>query len=665
MTQKKGFRGAQAVSPNATSFVSPEDGFHVKRLAPLEHIKNLYEGVAEEMKGSNQKIAHKKDLMEAVRNMNAEQSTRARREQSGKTIKTQNLLPVNFRGNQRVERSKSLGKLNNRDGNNNNSNSAQEILQQALNENVKKFNDFKLSLENKTKHLKCLTDELLEHKKENESLRQMEMHETVDTLRIEELKSELESSLEDLDSKQKRKEQLVHMKRRLRLNQIAFDAHIKGMEEALQASSREFDEVRVLTRQLEIGNSKAQDKLRATSERIHKEREVRNRQLETRRHEAANAKRMEKWRKQRERARAELEADLRNDLHPEEEQALVNSLNEVEGKKDELQVLEQRTTQRVTTYEEAFAAIREATGVRSLDEMVDKFLGQSANKAALLEEKREAEERQQQIKDDMENANKKFAELKAVGIGGCEMNREVYDRLDEELIEAKQKLKAELSISSRLDKTLINVRSGMQGLLQKLAPFTPLLGEDNEQEVETTGVDTVDMLLVVESKLMKLEALLTSGGNTRLKPLDDPGPRRGTLVRIDPLSNLDDNSLETNNLNNVRVPPKTPKHDSSVSVEDEDVKPLRAEEGAAATYVPAKKIRSKKKSKKPLHGKSTATVVDDEGTSSGEEDGQVPDAQTIKKAAVHRYKRALHKRKLFAESRRNGITRIQSSNSQP
>lgn len=650
------FRAAdRGGSDGTTGFVSHEDGFHVKRLAPLEHIKNLYEGVAEEMKGSNQKIAHKKDLMEAVRNMNAEQSTRSRREQSSQPHKNPNLLPVSFRkGSGRLERSKSLSKLNAVQGNNQ-SKSAHQILQQALNEHVKKFNELKLALENRTRHLKNLTDELLEHKKENESLRRMEKHETVDTLRIEELKREYESSLQELDVKQRRKEQLIHMKRRLRLNQVAFDAHIKGMEEALQASSREFDEVRLLTRQLEVGNSKAQEKLKATSERIHKEREIRNRQLEARRQEAANAKRMERWRKQRERARAELEADLRNDLHPEEEEALVNSLSEVQGKKEELKALEQRTTQRVTTYEEAFAAIREATGVRSLDEMVDKFLGQSANKAALLEEKREAEERQQQIKDDMENAKLKFAELKAVGIGGCEMNREVYDRLDEELIEAKQKLKLELSVSSRLDKTLINVRSGMQGLMQKLAPFANLLGEDNEQEVDKTGIDTVDMLLVVESKLMRLEALLTSGGNMRNKLSEELSSKNTTLVVSDISSPLEDTFLEATHANNVRVASKAPKKRTTIA--QEHVLDLNKVD----EFPPSpKRSKSKKKSKKPLYGKSSKTVTEDEAESSSEEDGQVLDAQGIKKAAMHRYKKGLHRKRLYADSRRNGIARIQA-----
>lgn len=101
------------------------------------------------------------------------------------------------------------------------------------------------------------------------------------------------------------------MQGRLRHNQLAFDAHIRSMEDALDASKREFDEVRSLMRQLEAGRSQAAAELQTCQTQLAVERRERDRQLAERRKEAATAQRMEEWRKQREAMRAELAAEVR------------------------------------------------------------------------------------------------------------------------------------------------------------------------------------------------------------------------------------------------------------------------------------------------------------------------------------------------------------------
>ena len=79
--------------------------------------------------------------------------------------------------------------------------------------------------------------------------------------------------------------------------------------------------------------------------------------------------------------------------------------------------------------------------------MVDKFLGQSANKEALLEEKAAAERALQDVVKAKQEAQAKFDEMKAqvaqAGIGGSELNREIYDKLDEEILGAKSRVENE------------------------------------------------------------------------------------------------------------------------------------------------------------------------------------------------------------------------------
>lgn len=77
----------------------------------------------------------------------------------------------------------------------------------------------------------------------------------------------------------------------------------------------------------------------------------------------------------------------------------------------------------------------------NLEEMVEKFLGQGTNRAALEEEKAEAEARLARVKEAKAAAERRFAELKASGVGDAELSRETYEKMDQEIAEVKAQLK--------------------------------------------------------------------------------------------------------------------------------------------------------------------------------------------------------------------------------
>jgi len=538
---RTGERQTSSGSGPRSSGQRPSTG--LRKLAPLDHIKNLYDGAAERLKGDGRKLFQKKDLVDAVREMNSNTGLNkilhsqsetalalvARPNSnndadsgasdgggggaSGKTGKhvgsrgKGGLDAAHGRSQSADNKKKKRAKLPVMNGINDTRvhfKSPEEILQDSLNLNSKKFNELKIAVKEREEHLNAMNDELAGLQAENDSLRRMELHQTSDTHRIDELKDRIAEAAAELEARQQRKATLLHMKKRLDVNQVAFDAHIKGMEEALVASSREFEEVKALMRQLETGNSTAQEALRTALDKATKERELRNKQLAQRRLEAANAKRMEEWREKREKARLKLDAELRGDLTEEGEQKLIDAVKKSAEQDEELDRIHQRTTQAVNTYEEAFAAIREATGVRTLDEMVEKFLGQSANKQALLEEKIEAEQRQRRIKEELATVQTEFAEFKAAGIGGSELNREMYDKLDNEILEARHDLKIKQAVNARLESILIQVRAGMQGLLSRVAPFKSMLSFDDDGPSNKSGIEVLDLTLTCEARLMKL-----------------------------------------------------------------------------------------------------------------------------------------------------------------
>merc|ERR1719446_2052220 len=119
--------------------------------------------------------------------------------------------------------------------------------------------------------------------------------------------------------------------------------------------------------------------------------------------------------------RKEFASELKGDMSEEEERALQGRLQEREqlGEANEAKLRE------FNALEEQFTAIRQATGVNSLEEMVEKFIGQEGNRETLLNEQIEVESKLVEAKAKKEEAEKQFSELKASGIGGTELNREI------------------------------------------------------------------------------------------------------------------------------------------------------------------------------------------------------------------------------------------------
>ena len=106
----------------------------------------------------------------------------------------------------------------------------------------------------------------------------------------------------------------------------------------------------------------------------------------------------------------------------EEEKALQIKLEEREGLAEELRAANEAKLADFNSLEEQFTSIRQATGVNDLEEMVDNFIGQEGNRHALLKEQLEVEAKLAAAKEAKDEAESKFTELKASGIGSNEVH---------------------------------------------------------------------------------------------------------------------------------------------------------------------------------------------------------------------------------------------------
>lgn len=229
---------------------------------------------------------------------------------------------------------------------------------------------------------------------------------------------------------------------------------------------------------------------------------------------------MEAWRLQRVQERAEIAAELRGDLSAEEETRLLRSIESRERVNEALHLANLTKSQKAADYEEVLDQLKLAAGATSLEEAMEKLFAQGTTTTSLEKEKAQAEARLIAVRQEKEQALQALNELKASGIGGIELNREVYNTLENEIQQSKVTLKVNKAGYERLDGVITGVRQGSFGLAQRLQAFddvldvTSLENGSNLLTSSTSGIpgsargEHADCLAIAELKLTKMLELV-------------------------------------------------------------------------------------------------------------------------------------------------------------
>jgi hypothetical protein len=188
--------------------------------------------------GKSKRIFQKKDLIEAVRRVNAPIVLPAR--------DTPPLSKLHF------ERETSFDPQTNHSSNNKDISQ----LEDGVHVNARKYNERKRVAAAKEKELHMIVDQYKMMEIETYELSKMQNLESSGAKEIQRLNAEIEECMLSMEEKMHTRRQLEHMVRRLQSNQVKFDSHIAAMSVAVEASAKEAEEVKILTRQLEAGKSR-------------------------------------------------------------------------------------------------------------------------------------------------------------------------------------------------------------------------------------------------------------------------------------------------------------------------------------------------------------------------------------------------------------------------
>jgi len=201
----------------------------------------------------------------------------------------------------------------------------------------------------------------------------------------------------------------------------------------------------------------------------------------------------------REKMRQEIVLEAQGDLSSQDEQNLKKAVVTNTMYSQLNQAKKEDEQEKITTYEEAFRKIRDATGVSDVSEVISKFLTQEETQKRLMEMTKESQLRIDSLQEEKALAKHRVEEIKFSG-NVASGTRRLVDDFETLLSEANSKCERNKAKYERIAKVLVNVKAGVQHLYDKLEGVNV-----GQPPITTMNDDTVvDVLTQCEEKLMKV-----------------------------------------------------------------------------------------------------------------------------------------------------------------
>lgn len=611
-----------------------------KKLAPID---DMNQTSPTQMVSGQKTIQRKKDLIEAVRRLNPAGT---------------NAAPTIFWD---VEGSLKTGVIDD-------SGVEQQlnIVESGVNYSARRYNDLRVMNDKLTKELKQKLDMLEEQKMNWESLDAMKNATTDEGMRIEALQKELVSVEDEIAAKSHYTRQLEHVLLRLKQNQLKFEAHMVGMEEAMHAVQKEGQEVRLLRRGLDAGLAKAISVYEETLSNLASARKDREVLIAQRRSEVKNALLLQEWLVDREHQKAVLAIELRGDLTKNEETFLKSQISEKIEKTKKLQKANEDSNKKLLLMEELFTKIKQVTGVVSLNEMHEKFFNQKNNKKNLEQEVKDTEARLVIAKKTYLKKEKQFQEIKNSCVGITDLTRDMTDKLEVQINNSRNELKICKASTTRLQSVLLGLEQGSNGLHQRVLPYVSIVDGgvfDLTKGVDITDVTmTLDDLSTAEQVLAKMIEIINGAGD-----VSSPIAKLGGMMDLDndDISVSDSKSINTTDeapaaSHNIRIKSKRILRDSELDDEsfnhtDKVGNSSMININAMTTFIDGNNLNSNDAGDDniQLHMKSAKAFSSGHNTNGIVDDPNVPSRLLVKKNSLRKSQEHLRKEEM--ESRRKRL----------
>ncbi|XP_072239872.1 coiled-coil domain-containing protein 151 [Leuresthes tenuis] len=303
----------------------------------------------------------------------------------------------------------------------------------------------------------------------------------------------LENSLEKTQFKCKEAENIMiyylKLKGFLQDESLMFQGQLDSFEAEILKQRDELHNLQVMNNDAHLSKDAAKAELQLQEELLYRERKERERVI------ASYRKKVEERKAQAEKVDRRVQ---RTAMQP-----------------DELSSEAQRSTTRmageeeraISTFEEAFRRIKEATGVTDIQEIVERFISQKETHQHLEKLKGENEEVLLQLKQQREILHQQFEEMKYSGETKLSSEQQMLEECEHQLQAQQQRCDAAKERLDWLLKTFSTVRAGVEHLAEKLQHIT--LSEDTVSKVHLDSDEfVVELMTQCELKLQLLNKQL-------------------------------------------------------------------------------------------------------------------------------------------------------------
>lgn len=364
-----------------------------------------------------------------------------------------------------------------------------------------KYNEAKAQADKLEDEVKARSDELIELQREATALHEMLEGNNADSRRITQLYDDIQEANACSDESLLYRHQLNHMHHRVRKNSVTMDGHIDEMSATLSTLQKERDRSQKMLAEVESGLTFASLELDETIRDTNMAEKERIRELATKQLEASDAARMEEWNRDRVNSNIALHQS-HTGTDKFEAERLQRSLKDRAAKLKDLNKSMEAKAVELSELEGSFSHVKQATGVNSLSEMVDKIKHHEENQKQLLKEKKDAEDRLHAAKRSLRSDEEALEKLKTGGFGITELNRDIIDDIKSSILDEKSEGKIIKSTNERLEALLVGLRQGSIGLYNRLLPYhSTLLGE------EAPALGDIDSINAVQAASDTLEAI--------------------------------------------------------------------------------------------------------------------------------------------------------------
>ncbi|KAL3870343.1 hypothetical protein ACJMK2_038417 [Sinanodonta woodiana] len=276
------------------------------------------------------------------------------------------------------------------------------------------------------------------------------------------------------------------IKKKLEVEAEKFPSILDGMEGEIQATRAELKELKAMHDDAQISKEAAQSELSKHEKVVLSERKQREIELTKMKKEAEEKKIQHERIERRIAQRNSIQQD---ELSPQEKQALLG----------------EEQQQKITTYEEAFKKIKEATGVSDTMEVVERFENQGGTTKHLEDLKGQNTKQIEKLKEERDRLQQEFEEMKYSGDAKLSSGQRVVEEFQAHLEKEEDRRDENDDKLQRGSKILVDVKAGVEHLGDKLYHLKASKGHVPQAQIAPTSDEYVlDQLSTCEEKLLKL-----------------------------------------------------------------------------------------------------------------------------------------------------------------